>query len=73
MTDQPKKPPTYEELTVENRQLKAQAIQQQRSIGSLQAKLVAAEAELSRALTPKRKPHVLDPKAKDSFQRPYGR
>jgi hypothetical protein len=74
LTEQPSsRPPTYDELTDENRQLKALALQQQRSIGSLQAKLVSMEAEVARALHPKRQPHILDPKAKDSFQRPFGR
>ena len=71
MADESKKPPTYDELTVENRQLKALATQQQRSIGSLQAKLVASEAEIGRLSEPKRKPHVLDPASTDAFRRPY--
>ena len=64
-------PKSMEELTAENERLRATVAHLQRSVGTLQSTLVAREAELARALRPKREPRVLDKNSLDSFQRPY--
>ena len=65
------KPPTYEELVSLTGDLAAEVQRQQSTIGTLQATLVAKEAELARALRPKVPLIKMDPKAKDKFRRPY--
>lgn len=64
-------PKSIEELTAENEQLRAAVTQLQRSVGTLQSTLVARDAELARALRPKRVARVLDKNSPDSFSRPY--
>lgn len=63
-------PKSIEEMTAENAQLRALSAQQQSSIGSLQARLVAQDAELARLRNPKKPPRALDKDAVDAFQRP---
>lgn len=65
------KPPTYEELVTLTGELAAAVQRQQTTIGSLQATLIAKDAELARALRPKVPLIEMDPKAKDKFRRPY--
>jgi hypothetical protein len=64
-------PKSYDELLAENVTLRAAAASMQDSIGSLQATIVRQDADLAALRNPKRSPRVLDPKAKDAFQRPY--
>ena len=63
-------PKSMEELTAENAQLRAENDRLRSSVGSLQAMVVAREAEIAGLMKPKRQPHILDPQAKDSFARP---
>lgn len=67
------KPPTYDELVAMTGDLAAEVQRQQSTIGTLQAMVIAKDAELARAMRPKRQPHALDPDATDSFRRPYRR
>lgn len=71
MTDKEDRPPTYDELVEMVRDALSEIARQQTTIGTLQATLVAKDAELARALRPKRQTHPLDPEATDSFRRPY--
>ena len=68
MTD---KPPTYDELVALTGDLAAEVQRQQRTIGTLQASLVAKDAELARATRPKIPLIEMDPKAGDKFRRRY--
>lgn len=65
------KPPTYEVLAEQVASLTATLAIRERSIGSLQALIVAKDAELARAVRPKVPLIDMDPKAKDKFRRPY--
>jgi hypothetical protein len=71
LTDKTDKPPTYEELVDLTRDLTAAVKRQQTTIGTLQATLVAKDAELARAARKKVPLIEMDPKAKDKFRRPY--
>ena len=70
MTEKPK-PPTYEELAAEVARLSNTLAMRERSLGSLQATLVAKDAELARAVRPKTPLIEMDPKAGDKFRRRY--
>ena len=71
MTDKANKPPTYDELVALTGDLAAEVQRQQRTIGTLQATVIARDAELARAVRPKVPLIEMDPKAKDKFRRPY--
>lgn len=64
-------PKSYDELLAENVTLRAAAASMQDSIGSLQALIVRQDADLANLRKPASRTRVLDPKAKDAFQRPY--
>lgn len=64
-------PKSYDELLAENVTLRAAAASMQDSIGSLQATIVRQDADLAKLRKPATRTRVLDPKAKDAFQRPY--
>lgn len=64
-------PKSIEELTELNAALLVENERLQRSVGTLQAAIVMRDAEIAGLKNPKRKPHVLDPQAKDSFARPF--
>jgi len=65
------RPPTYAELTEQNAALVADNVRLRSTIGSLQSEIIRKDAELARASRPKTEPRQLDPKAKDSFARPF--
>lgn len=65
------RPPTYEELTAAYADVVADNDRLRSTIGALQSELVRKDAELARALRPKKEPRKLDPAAKDSFARPF--
>lgn len=69
MTDD--RPPTYDELAAQNVALAADNARLRSMIGSLQSEIIRKDADLARAMRPKAEPRKLDPKAKDSFARPY--
>ena len=71
MIEKPDKPPTYEELVAEVARLKNLLAIRDRSIGTLQATMVARDAEHARAVRKKAPLIEMDPKAKDKFRRPY--
>lgn len=64
-------PKSYDELLAENVHLRAVVSQLTTSVGSLQATIVSQDADLAKLRKPATPPRVLDPKAKDAFQRPY--
>lgn len=64
-------PKSYDELLAENVTLRAAVTSMQNSIGSLQATIVRQDADLAKLRKPAIRTRVLDPKAKDAFQRPY--
>jgi hypothetical protein len=65
------KPPTYEELVALTGDLAAEVQRQQSTIGTLQATVIAKDAELARALRPNIPLIEMDPKADDKFRRRY--
>lgn len=65
------RPPSYEELAEQNAALVADNTRLRSTIGSLQSEIIRKDAEIARASRPKVEPRKLDPKAKDSFARPF--
>lgn len=65
------RPPTYRELAEQVASLTATLAIRERSIGSLQALIVAKDAELARAVRKKVPLIEMDPKASDKFRRRY--
>lgn len=66
-------PRPSDELAAENEALRAEVASLLSSVGSLQAAVVARDAEIAGLRRPKPRPRALDPAATDAFRRPaYG-
>lgn len=63
-------PKSLEELNAELAERNADVARLSNSVANLQSIIVQRDTEITRLRKPKAEPRILDPRAKDKFQRP---
>jgi hypothetical protein len=63
-------PKSYDELVEENAAQRVTIARLEQSVSTLQSTVIGRDSDIAQLRKPKTPPRVLDPNAKDAFQRP---